>query len=274
MAGSKVPRHSDLVTAPQQSDLRPYLAPATHPTMLTMQRSTEAAAEIRAPLEGARAVLVEDPGTVLAAACSPERRRVTSTRPARTVHGEEVPPCPSTAPNRQAEAVAPAVLCDGTTRRAAADGTLGWAPPCAVPSHAFRRHHVPEVLLVPSELSPDEVHRFTHVDHRDREAIVAVVGGEIVAVARFDRLGSGRSAEVAFVVSDAWQGRGLGSLMLSHLAHRARQVGIERFIAQTLAHNHRMRRVFARSGYPLVTRAGGGVVGVELDLRARPVTTP
>lgn len=45
-------------------------------------------------------------------------------------------------------------------------------------------------------------------------------------------------------------------------------------LAQTLAHNHRMRRVFARLSYPLVTRAGGGVVDVELDLRARPVTAP
>jgi len=119
-------------------------------------------------------------------------------------------------------------------------------------------------------LTPDEVHRFTHVDHHDREAVVAMVGGEIVAVARYDRLGSTRTADVAFVVADAWQGRGLGSLLLSHLTHRARHVGIERFTAQTLAHNHRMRRVFARSGCPVVSHAGGGVVEVELDLRAGP----
>jgi len=122
------------------------------------------------------------------------------------------------------------------------------------------------------ELTPDEVHRFTQVDHHDREAVVAVVGGEIVAVARFDRLGGTSTAEVALVVADAWQGRGLGSLLLSHLAERAHHVGIERFIAQMLARNHRMRRVFGRSGYPLVSHAGGGVVDIELDLRAGPAT--
>lgn len=122
------------------------------------------------------------------------------------------------------------------------------------------------------ELSPHEVHWFTHVDHHDREAIIATAAGEIVAVARFDRVGDGQSAEVAMVVTDAWQGRGLGSLLFAHLAQRARRLGIERFTAQTLAHNHRMRRVFARSGYPLVARAGGGVVDVELDLRAARIT--
>jgi len=118
------------------------------------------------------------------------------------------------------------------------------------------------------ELSAQEVHRFTHVDHRDREAVVAVVGGEIVAVGRFDRERGGASAEVAFVVADAWQGRGLGSLLFAHLAERARDVGVERFTAQTLAHNHRMLRVLTRSGRPYTTRASGGVVDVEIDLVA------
>lgn len=116
------------------------------------------------------------------------------------------------------------------------------------------------------ELSAQEVHRFTHVDHRDREAVVAVAAGEIVAVGRFDREPDGASAEVAFVVADAWQGRGLGSVLFAHLADQARDIGIERFTAQTLAHNHRMLRVFQRSGHPVTTRTAGGVVDVQVDL--------
>ncbi|MEJ7584885.1 MAG: hypothetical protein WKF43_12580 [Acidimicrobiales bacterium] len=57
------------------------------------------------------------------------------------------------------------------------------------------------------ELSSKELHRFTHVDHHDREAIVALADDEIVAVARFDLLNA-TDAEVAFVVADGWQGRG------------------------------------------------------------------
>lgn len=121
------------------------------------------------------------------------------------------------------------------------------------------------------ELSATEVHHFTHVDHHDREAVVAAVAGEIVAVARFDRVGDGSSAEVAFVVADAWQGRGLGGLLFAHLAERARLLGIERFMAQTLAHNHRMLRVFARCGHPVLTRTRDGVVDVEIDLAGQPV---
>lgn len=120
------------------------------------------------------------------------------------------------------------------------------------------------------ELSVDEVHRCTHVDHHDREAVVAVVAGEIVAVARFDRAPDGTSAEVAFVVADAWQGRGLGSLLFAHLAERARCVGVDRFTAQTLAHNHRMLRVFTRSGHPITTRTAGGALDVDVDLFAAP----
>ena len=69
------------------------------------------------------------------------------------------------------------------------------------------------------ELDPSELYRFTHVDHRDREAIIAVVDGEIVAVARFDRLERPTDAKVAFVVADAWQGRGLGSLLFDRIAN-------------------------------------------------------
>ena len=99
------------------------------------------------------------------------------------------------------------------------------------------------------DLSDQELHRFTHVDHVDREALVAVHEGEIVGVARFDRLSDGGDeAEVAFVVADAWQGRGLGTVLFERLAARARQLGVRRFVADTLFHNRRMLAVFRATG--------------------------
>jgi GNAT superfamily N-acetyltransferase len=116
------------------------------------------------------------------------------------------------------------------------------------------------------ELSPDEVHRFTHVDHVDREAVIAVADGEIVAVARFDRLADRHDAEVAFVVADSWQGRGLGSVLFRHLVERARELGVRRFVAETLAHNVAMLALFRHAGLPITERHGGGVVDVALEL--------
>jgi RimJ/RimL family protein N-acetyltransferase len=119
------------------------------------------------------------------------------------------------------------------------------------------------------ELSEAELHRFTHVDHVDREAIVALADHEIVAVARFDRIGRGASAEVAFVVADDWQGRGLVTVLLTRLARRAGQVGIEQFVAETLPENRAMLTVFRHAGLPTTERFDRGVVHVTIDLSRR-----
>jgi GNAT superfamily N-acetyltransferase len=117
------------------------------------------------------------------------------------------------------------------------------------------------------DLSDQELHRFTHVDHVNREALVAVDRGEIVGVARFDRLrDSGDEAEVAFVVADAWQGRGLGTVLFERLAARARELGIGRFVADTLFLNRRMLAVFRATGLPHAERIEGSVVHVVLEL--------
>jgi len=115
------------------------------------------------------------------------------------------------------------------------------------------------------ELSEKELYRFTHVDHTDREALVAVVGDEIVGVARFDRQGDDE-AEVAFVIADAWQGRGLGPLLFQHLAARAREVGVKRFVADTLPRNRPMLKVFRRAGLPIEEHFVAGTIRVELTL--------
>jgi GNAT superfamily N-acetyltransferase len=124
------------------------------------------------------------------------------------------------------------------------------------------------------ELSPDELHRFTHVDHRDREAIVASDGTEIVGVARFDRGPDPSVAEVAFVVADSWQGRGLGSLLFRRLAERARAVGVRVLMAETLPDNTAMLAVFHHGGLPWTSAFGDGVVQLEMQLDAGPDPAP
>src|SRR3954447_14391833 len=67
-------------------------------------------------------------------------------------------------------------------------------------------------------IPPRDLDRFVNVDHDDREALVAELGGDLIGVARYERLGPGADeAEVAFVVADEYQGRGLGSALLEHL---------------------------------------------------------
>lgn len=121
------------------------------------------------------------------------------------------------------------------------------------------------------ELTDAELDRFTHVDHVQREALIAVVDSEIVGVARFDRLApDGGEAEMAFVVADSWQGRGIGSLLLQRLAARAHHLGVLRLTAETLPENHRMLSVFRGSGLPMTTAFRDGVICVELELDPPP----
>ena len=98
-------------------------------------------------------------------------------------------------------------------------------------------------------LSPREVERFTHVDHDGRVALVAVLGDDLLAVGRYDRIPGTDTAEVAFVVDDAHQRRGLAAVLLEHLAAIAAERDIRGFEADVLPDNLRMARVFTDAGY-------------------------
>jgi GNAT superfamily N-acetyltransferase len=115
-------------------------------------------------------------------------------------------------------------------------------------------------------LSDPEVERFTHVDGVDRVALVAVLASEIVAVARYDRPTGAEEAEVAFVVDDAYQGRGLGTILLQHLAETARAHGIRRLSADTLSENFRMLHVFRDAGFPRTFTRDSEVMHVVMDI--------
>jgi RimJ/RimL family protein N-acetyltransferase len=115
-------------------------------------------------------------------------------------------------------------------------------------------------------LSQIETTRLTTVDHRDREAFIAELDGEIVGVGRYERSGADGDAEVAFVVADDWQGCGLGPHLLRRLADHARACGFRRLTASTFAHNRPMLAVFHRSGLPLTKRLDAGIVDVAMVL--------
>ena len=101
-----------------------------------------------------------------------------------------------------------------------------------------------------------ELDYLTDVDHHDHEALIAIDGrcGVAIGVARFIRIAP-RTAELAVTVVDDWQGRGVGSLLLRRLAKRARRVGIDHFVAVTVAGNEPALRLLAR--LPQASRLAG-----------------
>jgi nucleotide-binding universal stress UspA family protein len=131
------------------------------------------------------------------------------------------------------------------------------------PESRFRRFFA----SVP-RLSGRDLEYLTRVDHRDHEALVALDAdtGEGVGVARFVRTGPGQ-AEPAIVVVDDWQGRGVATALLDALVSRAREEGIERFVAPVLAGNVHAVRVLERLG-TTTSRSEGREI--ELDIALTP----
>ncbi|WP_329044415.1 bifunctional acetate--CoA ligase family protein/GNAT family N-acetyltransferase [Streptomyces sp. NBC_01422] len=123
-------------------------------------------------------------------------------------------------------------------------------------------------------LSARDVHRFTHHDYVDRVGLAVTIGGEFIATVRYDRIdGQGRpasapadEAEVAFLVQDAHQGRGVASALLEHIAAVARERGIRRFAAEVLPANNKMIKVFRDAGFTQQRSFEDGSVHLTLDL--------
>ena len=130
------------------------------------------------------------------------------------------------------------------------------------PESRYRRFFSPVDHLTESQLD-----FLTQVDHHDHEALVAVQEGEIRGVARYVRPEPGSSrAEVAVVVGDDWQGRGLGTELLDALSRRARADGVNTFTAAALASNQTIIDLLGGLGSTVNRHAGAGQVELEIEL--------
>ena len=109
------------------------------------------------------------------------------------------------------------------------------------PQTLYRRFHSP--IVRPEQAQPD---RLLDLDHHDREAVVAVVDGAIVGVARYARRTGSDAAEVAVVVADAWQRQGLATRMLCALGELAQAAGVRRFLLEMQADNQPVLRLVRR----------------------------
>jgi RimJ/RimL family protein N-acetyltransferase len=134
----------------------------------------------------------------------------------------------------------------------------------ASPQAIYRRFFAPR-----RDFTEQEIAYFVNVDFVNHVALVAVAeeGGRatIVGGARYIAVKPGQ-AEVAFVVVDQYQGQGLGTLLMRHLAALARAAGLRQLIAEVLPENASMLQVFAKSGCRVSTRREPQVVHVALDL--------
>lgn len=120
-----------------------------------------------------------------------------------------------------------------------------------------------------ARLSQSDLKYLTEVDHYDHEALVARDdGGAIVAVARYVRTDPPEQAEVAVVVGDAWQGRGIASGLLARLVGRARLAGITHFQALILGENAGAIELFSELGESAPRRrtVSGGHVELLIEL--------
>ena len=118
-------------------------------------------------------------------------------------------------------------------------------------------------------VSRKQIQDLVYIDHRSEAAIVGTVpeahGEDIVALGGYYLDPNTNRAEVAFVVKDGWQNRGIGSFMLGHLTGIAKRHGIAGFTAEVLQDNKRMRAVFDRSDCKVRSRLREGVYSYELD---------
>jgi RimJ/RimL family protein N-acetyltransferase len=133
-------------------------------------------------------------------------------------------------------------------------------------------------LLSTRSPSLEELVRFTDIDHERELALIAttpVQGRERqIGVARYVKESSPGDAEFAIVLSDDWQGRGLGTALLMSLVVAARSHGVRRLVGTTLSVNTGMLALGRKLGFKLATDSRSATItNLTLDLAARPPAT-
>jgi GNAT superfamily N-acetyltransferase len=116
-------------------------------------------------------------------------------------------------------------------------------------------------------LSSSWAHHLANVDYQHRLALVAVdrATADLVGVARYEATCEPATAEVAFVVQDSWQNRGLGTRLFAELLRAARLNGIRRFRAWVLADNRRMLDMIGRFGAIVGRTFEQGIVEIVFE---------
>jgi GNAT superfamily N-acetyltransferase len=111
------------------------------------------------------------------------------------------------------------------------------------------------------------VSRLIDVDHRDRDALIAVDARGIAGVARYAAFPGQTTYDVAVVVADDWQGKGLGRLLITRLAHIARLRGIARFHATMFGDNQRAQALVRGLSPRATMHFDSGEVEADIPLR-------
>jgi len=122
---------------------------------------------------------------------------------------------------------------------------------------------------VKRQFSDREVGYFVDLDFTDHVALIAVLEGEtrstIIAGGRYITVSPG-IAELAFMVADEYQGQGIGPILMRHLAEIARAAGIKELVADVLAANRPMLRVFESTGLRSSARREAELIHVSLQI--------
>ncbi len=122
------------------------------------------------------------------------------------------------------------------------------------------------------ELSDKDVRRFTVVDYDQRVALVVTLLDKIIGIGRYDKIAD-TTAEVAFNISDLFQGKGIGSVLLEHLALIGYEAGVTKFVAEVLPQNRKMINVFQEAGYVVKHRLEDGVISLSFDITPTAAST-
>ena len=158
-------------------------------------------------------------------------------------------------------------LSDGRTitiRAQRPDDREGWRAAIARESAETLYHRF---FAVKREFSEKEAHYFLDIDFVKHVALIALANEDgrptLIGGSRYVVVAPGR-AEVSFAVIDEYQGKGIGSALMRHIAAIGREMGLKELVAEVLADNVAMLKVFERSGLAMATKHEGSVVHVTL----------